>query len=62
MPVRIVSKPGGYVCAAAPDAVDLAVFRTDLRQARQAVEDARPAEAAELLDQGLDLWRGEALS
>ncbi|OLE20121.1 MAG: hypothetical protein AUG49_26080 [Catenulispora sp. 13_1_20CM_3_70_7] len=62
VPVRILSRAGGYLCDAEPDAVDLTVFRTGVRQARRAAEDGRAAEAGQVLERALGLWRGDALS
>ena len=54
----VVRRPGGYALQAERCAVDLLRFHDLCDQAR-AVEDAQ---AAVLLRQALDLWRGEALT
>ncbi|TWF77231.1 putative ATPase [Pseudonocardia hierapolitana] len=53
--VRITRGPGGYLLATDPLTVDLHLFRHLVSRAR---ETDRPAEAAALLTQALDLWQG----
>lgn len=59
---EIQTKPGGYQCRLAPDGLDLAVFRARMRRAQAEIEAGRKAEAAEIIGQALELWRGEPLS
>ncbi len=54
--VRITRGPGGYLVVADPLTVDLHLFRHLVSRARTA---ERPAEAAALFAQALDLWRGD---
>jgi predicted ATPase/DNA-binding SARP family transcriptional activator len=54
--VRITRGPGGYLLAADPLTVDLHLFRRLVSRARAA---ERPADAAALFGQALDLWRGD---
>jgi predicted ATPase/DNA-binding SARP family transcriptional activator len=54
--VRITRGPGGYLLAADPLTVDLHLFRHLVSRARAA---ERPADAASLFAQALDLWRGD---
>jgi DNA-binding SARP family transcriptional activator/Flp pilus assembly protein TadD len=51
----IARRPGGYILTMDESAVDLHLFRRLLLQARTAADD----QAAELLEEGLRLWRGE---
>jgi predicted ATPase/DNA-binding SARP family transcriptional activator len=53
--VRITRGPGGYLLATDPLTVDLHLFRHLVSRARAA---DRPAEAAALFAQALDLWQG----
>ena len=54
--VRITRGPGGYLVVADPLTVDLHLFRHLVSRARTA---ERPADAAALYAQALDLWRGD---
>jgi predicted ATPase/DNA-binding SARP family transcriptional activator len=54
--VRLTRGPGGYLLAADPLTVDLHLFRHLVSRARAA---ERPADAAALFTQALDLWRGD---
>ncbi|GLY51453.1 BTAD domain-containing putative transcriptional regulator [Lentzea sp. NBRC 102530] len=54
----IQTRPGGYLLSTEPGAVDLAVFRHLVRQAR---DTAGPAARAGLLREAEALWRGPAL-
>ncbi|MEV1175787.1 BTAD domain-containing putative transcriptional regulator [Nonomuraea sp. NPDC049784] len=49
---------GGYRLEAAPDGVDLLVFRRSVEQARQADEAGEAELCVRLLVEALDLWRG----
>lgn len=53
--VRILSRPGGYVCDVAPERVDLARFR-------QQVGQVRGPETADQLTEALSWWRGAPLA
>jgi SARP family transcriptional regulator, regulator of embCAB operon len=53
--------PGGYELDLAPEDYDADVFEQCLRSARLARETGKGADAKELLEQGLALWRGPAL-
>ncbi|MEU6151402.1 BTAD domain-containing putative transcriptional regulator [Actinosynnema sp. NPDC047251] len=57
--VLIERHPGGYVARVDPDVVDVHRFR---RLVAQAKATGRPGEAAELVRQALELWRGEPFS
>src|SRR5262245_6113447 len=54
--VAIAREPGGYVLKADPSTVDLHRFRRLASEARAAAE---PAEATDLLEHALALWRGD---
>ncbi|MFE2145683.1 BTAD domain-containing putative transcriptional regulator, partial [Streptomyces sp. NPDC059456] len=55
----VVTRDGGYALHAAPDAVDLWRFRELVRRSAAPPPGKHPAE---LLRQGLELWRGPALT
>jgi predicted ATPase/DNA-binding SARP family transcriptional activator len=52
---------GGYRLSAPPVKVDVSRFSDAARRGRAALEQGRPEQAAQLLDDALSLWRGEAL-
>ncbi|MCO6011338.1 tetratricopeptide repeat protein [Actinoallomurus purpureus] len=54
--------PAGYRLAADPDDVDALRFERLTRDGRRALTAGDPANAADLLREGLDLWRGPALA
>ncbi|MGH2655199.1 MAG: protein kinase domain-containing protein [Actinomycetota bacterium] len=56
---RLEGRPPGYVLRADPTEVDAARFESILRDARTSGD---PERAAELLGEGLGLWRGPALA
>ncbi|MFD9130454.1 BTAD domain-containing putative transcriptional regulator, partial [Kitasatospora sp. NPDC059571] len=56
----LVRHPGGYRLALAPDAVDAARFTGLARRAAGAEAAGRPAEALDLAERALRLWRGPA--
>jgi DNA-binding SARP family transcriptional activator len=56
------TRPPGYQLVVGPDAVDLLRFSKLCAQARAALADGDPAEAAEHLRTALALWRGPALA
>ena len=58
---ELLIEDGGYRLVAAPDRTDLHEFRTVLAEAR-AQAAARPAQAIELVEQALWLWRGLPLA
>ena len=58
----IVTQAPGYVLRADTVSVDAAHFERLAAEGRRALEDGAPAEAAHRLDEGLALWRGEALA
>ena len=53
---------GGYQLTAGPDALDAERFRAGVGRAGHERDAGRPAEAATLLRQALNLWRGPALA
>ncbi|WP_370949573.1 BTAD domain-containing putative transcriptional regulator [Amycolatopsis sp. cg5] len=55
----LTRRSGGYVLTADPASVDLHHFRDLVARARATADDAK---AAELLDEALGLWRGEAFA
>ena len=61
-PRVVVSEPGGYRLALADDAVDLERFRSLAGAGRAMLRAGRHADAAALLDEAIDLWRGEFLA
>jgi YVTN family beta-propeller protein len=56
---RLLSRPGGYLLALAPDELDLARFERLVRTARETPE---PRQRAERLREALAEWRGRALA
>jgi DNA-binding SARP family transcriptional activator len=52
--------PGGYQLRAEPERIDHVRFEEALRDGRGALQAADPAKAADLLRDGLGLWRGSA--
>ncbi|MEU5899984.1 AfsR/SARP family transcriptional regulator [Streptomyces venezuelae] len=58
----VVSAPGGYRLAVAPDDVDLHRFERLAREGRAALDRGDPAPAARTLRDALALWRGPALA
>jgi len=58
---RIEGRDGGYVLTAEPDEVDALRFEALVKQGKAHLA-ADPAAAAAKLDEGLALWRGEALA
>jgi DNA-binding SARP family transcriptional activator len=58
--VELGRGPGGYVLRVDPDAVDL--FRSQRLADQARHSSASPAERAVMLQESLDLWRGEPLS
>jgi DNA-binding SARP family transcriptional activator len=60
--VPIARVDGGYVLPVADDEVDAFLFEQRLDSASAAAEAGRYEEAAALLREGLDLWRGQPLA
>ena len=58
---RIVPGPGGYLLHAEPDEIDAGRFEALLKHAKASIA-THPAAAAAELEEGLALWRGEALA
>lgn len=58
----IISIPSGYRILLDCDQLDLTRFETLARDGRTALREGRRSEAADLLRQALDLWRGPALA
>src|SRR3954468_12903400 len=56
------TRPGGYVLQVEPEALDVNRFDALRAQGRAALQRGEAAEAAELLREALDLWRGAALA
>jgi DNA-binding SARP family transcriptional activator len=56
------TKPGGYLAAIEPEAVDTYHFDRHLRRGQLALERGEPAVAAGELNRALGLWRGSALA
>jgi DNA-binding SARP family transcriptional activator len=56
------TQPPGYRVDPGPDGLDLTRFERLTAEGRAALAAGNPAEAARLLRQGLDLWRGPALA
>lgn len=57
-----VTRPPGYALRIAEGQLDLDEFEQLTRQGRQMLAANRPAEAAQVLRQALQLWRGPALA
>lgn len=60
IPIRSVH--GGYRLDLSPDAVDALLFERLAREGKRALTDGDAASAVRLLQEALDLWRGEALA
>ncbi len=58
----IVTRPPGYLLQIDAGTLDLAVFNTQVAQARALVKEGRAAEAAERLRAVVGLWRGPCLN
>lgn len=59
--IRTQTDPSGYVLTVNPEQLDLARFRSLLREGRRALEEHRPDRASEVLHNALSLWQGPAL-
>jgi DNA-binding SARP family transcriptional activator len=60
--VRIIQRDGGYLIGVEPESIDLHRFRRCIREAREHAKDGRFAEAGQSFEDGLALWRGDALA
>ena len=58
----LLTRPGGYLLAVAPDQVDAERFGEMAADARHALADGDAAGAREILVDALALWRGEPLA
>ncbi len=58
----LFTRGGGYLLVAAPGQVDAECFEAMAGDARRALSDGDASRARELLDAGLELWRGEPLA
>lgn len=58
----LLTQPPGYMLRVAPEQVDLHLFHQWVGQGRDKRAQGAPAEAAALLRDALDLWRGSALA
>src|SRR4051794_2118087 len=58
----LVTRPGGYVLVAEPEAIDLVRFERLRAAGRAALAGGDPRAAADVLGEALALWRGEALA
>ena len=58
----LATRAGGYVLEVDPEKIDALRFERLLDEGRQANAAGEPAEAAEVLREALELWRGDALS
>jgi DNA-binding SARP family transcriptional activator/tetratricopeptide (TPR) repeat protein len=62
VPDLLRTRPGGYLLAVERDQVDAYRFEALLRTGREALAGGDPAAAVPILDEALDLWRGQALA
>jgi class 3 adenylate cyclase len=60
-PDALMTQPGGYAAAVAPDGLDVNRFTAQVEEGRR-VSAADPERGAELLHDALALWRGPALA
>ncbi|MFF4803432.1 BTAD domain-containing putative transcriptional regulator [Streptomyces sp. NPDC001351] len=58
---RLVTRPAGYLFAAAPDEVDVLAFEELARRGDRALSERDFVGAAEFFERALELWRGEPL-
>ncbi|WP_411112139.1 BTAD domain-containing putative transcriptional regulator [Streptomyces sp. c-19] len=61
-PPALVTRTPGYVLRVDPDHLDLSVFQRRVSEGRAALAADAPETAAQLLREGLDLWRGPVLA
>ena len=57
----VLTQPPGYLLRAHPDQVDLLVFEQQAHRGQDLHAEGRHAEAAQVLGEALDLWRGPPL-
>ncbi|HWJ10212.1 MAG TPA: BTAD domain-containing putative transcriptional regulator, partial [Nocardioides sp.] len=62
VPANLTSRSGGYALEVEAEQVDAELFERRLARGRDAATAGRHAEAAELLADALDLWRGDVLA
>ncbi|MGA2209337.1 MAG: BTAD domain-containing putative transcriptional regulator [Acidimicrobiales bacterium] len=60
-PDRLSHSAGAYLLRVAPDEVDVTQFEGDAARGLDLLRDGRARDAASVLRQGLDRWRGRAL-
>lgn len=58
----LIRRPPGYLLRASTEQVDALSFEALVDRGQTALERGRPAEAAQLLQQALRLWRGRAFA
>ncbi|WP_412750071.1 AfsR/SARP family transcriptional regulator [Krasilnikovia sp. M28-CT-15] len=58
----LTTRPGGYLLSVPRERVDIFQFQTLMARGRSALRLGRPAQAAELLRESLELWRGPVLA
>ena len=61
-PRVLVTQPPGYLLRVDPGDLDAARFETGAAEGRRLLGEGRPAEARDLLQAALGLWRGAALA
>jgi DNA-binding SARP family transcriptional activator len=61
-PGLLITRAPGYLLRTPPESIDLHRFESLVRSARAHLRSGSAAEAAELLEQALGLWRGPALA
>lgn len=61
-PPALITRTPGYVLRVDPDHLDLSVFQRRVSEGRAALAADAPETAAQLLREGLDLWRGPVLA
>ncbi|WP_412746164.1 AfsR/SARP family transcriptional regulator [Krasilnikovia sp. MM14-A1004] len=58
----LATRPGGYLLRVPRERVDIFQFQTLMARGRTALRLGRPAQAAQLLRESLELWRGPVLA
>jgi DNA-binding SARP family transcriptional activator len=59
---ELLTEPSGYLLRVGPDDLDVLCFRRFAEAGRRELAAGRPARAASLLGQALELWRGRPLA